>query len=374
MSPVAKSKTRGHHGLGNVRQRADGRWEARIRLPYGGQRSAYRRTKSEALAALADLIAQRDQPVQGKTSALTTGTWMARWIRDDVSGSTQRQYASINAKWITPAIGRIPLAKLTSADVAAMRRSMAAKGASDGVIRVALKVTRNGLSRALRADPPLVRSNVAQVVAMPTYRAPEIVPPTLSEVRAILAQAIAHLDAPTALAIRIGAETGLRQGEVLGLQWTDVGEGTITVRQALKQKTRILASTKTARSRRTLRIPADLVEALAAERRRQVSTGMVSTFVCAQADGSPLRGRHVLDEFHRASDLAGITRMPDGGHRFRFHDLRHAMASRILAGRYGMEVAQAVLGHARITTTVDTYGHLDAADMDLGLVGVGGQN
>ena len=43
----------------------------------------------------------------------------------------------------------------------------------------------------------------------------------------------------------------------------------------------------------------------------------------------------------------------------RFHDLRHGCASIFLSGGYTLKDVQEWLGHADITMTANTYGHLD---------------
>jgi len=51
--------------------------------------------------------------------------------------------------------------------------------------------------------------------------------------------------------------------------------------------------------------------------------------------------------------------------RFRIHDLRHTAASLMIQAGYPPKWLQAIMGHASITTTLDLYGHLYPADMDL---------
>jgi integrase len=54
----------------------------------------------------------------------------------------------------------------------------------------------------------------------------------------------------------------------------------------------------------------------------------------------------------------------------RFHDLRHFYASTLIAANLNPKVIQARLGHATITETMDTYGHLfpDAEDLGRGAI------
>lgn len=58
-------------------------------------------------------------------------------------------------------------------------------------------------------------------------------------------------------------------------------------------------------------------------------------------------------------------RVPGISDRFRIHDLRHTVASLMIQAGYPPKWLQAIMGHASITTTLDLYGHLYPADMDL---------
>jgi integrase len=61
-----------------------------------------------------------------------------------------------------------------------------------------------------------------------------------------------------------------------------------------------------------------------------------------------------LDRAVRAA-RGNVAGLPDG---FRFHDLRHYLASLLIASGADVKVVQARLRHASAKTTLDTYGHL----------------
>ena len=100
--------------------------------------------------------------------------------------------------------------------------------------------------------------------------------------------------------------TGLRQGELLGLRWSDVDleAGTLTIRHALQ---RIdgqlqLVETKTPRSRRTVPLPELALRAL----RTAQDAPMVGTHLFTTTSGGPLDGTAVTKEFVRAAQAAGL--------------------------------------------------------------------
>jgi integrase len=131
--------------------------------------------------------------------------------------------------------------------------------------------------------------------------------------------------------------TGLRQGELLGLSWDDVDldAGTLTVRHALQrvEGTLVLVEPKSATSHRTIALPDFVRDALRAHRTRQRETRLRAgrrwrddpgDLVFGSTIGTPLDGITVTRRFQRLLKSAGLRHQ-------RFHDLRHACASLLLA-------------------------------------------
>jgi integrase len=151
--------------------------------------------------------------------------------------------------------------------------------------------------------------------------------------------------------------TGMRQGELLGLQWGDVDlrRGTIAVRRQLLDHGMgrpELGKLKTAKSRRSVTLPAVAVAALARHRERLGALPLPSAPVFTDSRGGPLLKRNLLRRwFHPLVARAGLPRM-------RFHDLRHAHASLLLSAGVHPKVVQERLGHSQVSVTLDTYSHV----------------
>lgn len=148
--------------------------------------------------------------------------------------------------------------------------------------------------------------------------------------------------------VRTALSTGLRQGELLGLQWEDIDlvTATVTVRRQLQRG--VLVEPKTSKSRRTLGISPQLVEAL---RQHRLTQRPLSPFVFASATGGPLDSTNVTHRFQARLHEAGLPRM-------RFHDLRHGTASLLLAEGVNPRVVMEQLGHSQISLTMNTYAHV----------------
>lgn len=117
-----------------------------------------------------------------------------------------------------------------------------------------------------------------------------------------------------------------------------------------------LLEPKTERSRRTIVLPAVVVEALRTHRTRHKMERLVagsrwvdSGHVFTTTIGTPIEAGAVTRAFHAALDRAGLRRS-------RFHDLRHAATTFILAQGFTLEDVKDLLGHSSIVLTSNTYG------------------
>jgi len=184
--------------------------------------------------------------------------------------------------------------------------------------------------------------------------------PTPEEARRLLDAARGdRLEALYSVALALG----LRQGEALGLKWSDIDleAGILRVRRAAQriphQGTQ-LVEPKTVRSRRTLVTPPVVVSALRAHRSRQIVERLAAGENWAELDlvfasqlGTLADGPNVTHRFHRLLKKAGLPPM-------RFHDLRHACASLLLVQGVHPRVVMETLGHSQISLTMNTYSHV----------------
>ena len=118
---------------------------------------------------------------------------------------------------------------------------------------------------------------------------------------------------------------------------------------------------KTALSRRTIPLPPSAVAALGTQRVRQIEDRLLAgprwqywELVFASTIGTPLNSPNVTTRFPRLLTPAGLPCQ-------RFHDLRHCAASLLLAGGVPARTIMGILGHSRISLTMNTYAHLSPA-------------
>ena len=292
------------------------------------------------------------------SQGLTLNAWLDDWLATSVEArcrqSTVRSYRETADRYIRPAIGHIPLVKLEPEDVQGMLTALKDRGnLTSTTCRYAYIVLRIALGRAVK-NGRVVR-NVATLVDPPAKASPQLRPLSRTQV-AELRRAIAGHRLEALILAAVG--TGLRQGELLGLRWSDVDldAGILTVRHALDRRTGELVRPKTERSRRTIHLPLPVTtalnrlrrdqEALRAHARRWDARG----FVFTNRTGGPLASRNVTQDLQAILAAAGLPRQ-------RFHDLRHIFATlQLEAGAELLEVSRA-LGHADIGTTANIYAH-----------------
>jgi integrase len=361
----ARKKTRRQRGEGGLSQRADGLWRGTLDLGWGlngkrRQKVVYAKTKAEAAKKLNRLKRElEDTGTIGDGDQVTVEGWLTHWLTDiaarKVRPSTLQGYKSKINEYLVPYLGQIRLNRLTPQHVRDLDATLAkpdpARGRAKGLAGATRRQTHAILMRALTVavrEGKLAR-NVADMVDRPKLDRGEYVPLSLDEISRIIRAAA---DDPLESRWLAALVLGLRQGEALGLRWSDVDldAGTMTIRQALQRVTgqgRVFVEPKSRASRRTLPIPETVLASLRAYREKHpASRGLV----WCQANGLPTDPR--LDWLAWKALLVRAEVRP-----MRLHDARHAAATVLAALGVHPAIARDILGHSTITLTMQVYTH-----------------
>jgi integrase len=158
-------------------------------------------------------------------------------------------------------------------------------------------------------------------------------------------------DEPLYPCFHLMAVSGLRRGEAAGLRWCgiDFAAATLAVSRQLQGTGRglVVLPPKSITSNRVLALDPWTRQVLAAHRDRQLPAPG-DGYVFARPGGRPCTPGYLTRGFIRLIRRAGLPPV-------RLHDLRHGATTLALAGGADLKAIQAMLGHASIIVTADTY-------------------
>jgi integrase len=318
------------------------------------------RTEKDAEHAQVELLAALGRGAYVEPSKRTTGPFLRDdWLpglRAQVRPSTWAEHRSKVEVHLVPAIGQVPLQRLAPGHLNTLYADLLGRGLSARTVLHVHATIRRALADATRWG--LVPRNVALLASPPRPGRTELQVWTAADLRAFLA--FVEDDRLYALWL-LAASTGMRRGEVLGLQWPDVdlGRARVGVRRSLVTVGHqvVVSEPKTAKGRRSVALDPATVAGLKAWRKHQTAERLAwgpawtdSGLVFTREDGRPLHPREVTRAFSRHVLAAGVPII-------RLHDLRHTHATLALAAGVHPKVVQERLGHANIAITLDTYSH-----------------
>lgn len=346
---------------GSICLRKDGSWQGAVTLADGRRRYLYAASREEIRRKVASVLHAIEVGTMSDSRGITVGDfldqWLAEVVKPNVRPWTFKGYEVHVRLHLKPTVGRVPLDKLTPLHVQQLLNGKIAAGMKPKSVRYIRGTLRTALNQAMHWG--LISRNAASLVANPRVEHYEIQPFTPDEARSFL-KAIKgdRLEALYSVALTMG----LRQGEALGLEWrnVDLELGYLRVNKQLQRNDGKfhLVEPKTTRSRRTLALPASIVDSLRDHRLRQADERRASgpppngwDLVFTTERARPIDGTVVSHHFHRVLERAGLPQR-------RFHDLRHSCATLLLVQGVSPRVVMDVLGHSQIALTMNTYSHV----------------
>ncbi|MBI4377603.1 MAG: site-specific integrase [Nitrospinae bacterium] len=303
-------------------------------------------TKKDAQRVLNDKLAEINQGTYREVIKATFMDFSETWLKDyaevKVKPSTFAGYKDIIAKLLNPTFGYFNLVDITTgllqAHISERLKTVSAKTVCNEIV-----VIKEMFKHALRWG--YLKSNPAEYLERPRLTKPEIEILNPDEVEKLL-----EISNHYRIAFLTGFQTGMRAGELWGLQWTDIdwNSAQIHVRRSLWKKQ--FQTPKTKYSIRKI----DMTERLIHELKRWKLACPINedNIVFPSPEGKlSLHDNVVKRYFNQALRKTGLRQVS-------FHSVRHTNASmRIQAGQ-NIKYIQTQLGHASINITLDIYGHL----------------
>ena len=321
-------------GDGMVRKREDGRWEGRIVVGHreNGEplfRHVYAKTQKALLDKLHQNIECYRDVELTEDSRMTLGEWLDRWITEYKEGtirpSTLANYRRYIELYIKPQLGDKQVSLITQQDIQRMYRRLKKNGRvrehpemdyqlSDATVCHIHLVMHGAMKDAVQAHVIPRNPTEGTTAPKPNYKPKRIL--TRPELDAFLE--VVEQDDVWRDFFQVELMTGLRRGEICGLQWSDFDEaaGTLKVCRTLhgqRKGTYTIGETKTNQGMRTIILPHSVVDIL---RRRKTDAIGPWIFPDPVRPEDPVNPGSAYTHMKTLLQHAGLPSI-------RFHDLRH---------------------------------------------------
>ena len=263
--------------------------------------------------------------------------WHADYVVPNNKHQEQRAKMYALRSSLVPFFGKKRIDQIMTHDIERYKAQMLEKGLSRKTVNNRLAILRKCIVTAyewLKITEALPKIKQLKCPPPPTnYLSPDECTLLLSHATGIVYEMIL-----TAL------RTGMRQGEIRGLQWSSIDweNRNITVRHSLNDRAKKLESPKSNRERH---IPMDIdVYEMLFKRKR--ATG----YVFLSPDNGPYDSQRLLRQLEKVREKAGLR-------EFTFHTLRHTFATQLATKGAPLHVVQSLLGHSTIVMTM-RYAHV----------------
>lgn len=274
---------------------------------------------------------------------------MPAQIKSKITTRTYEMQMGYMNNHILPELGHMKMIKIAPKNIVDFYNAKVEEGLSPGTIHN----IANLLHKVFRfaAEWGIVNKNPVQAVGKPTYKSKQHTIWTTDEVQTFMegtANSRFHIFYVLALT------TGIRAGENAALQWRhiDFNNGTVSIQQTVevtKNNIAIKDTPKNSSSRRLITLPQFVVKLLREYKLKQSPNRL--DLITPGIKNELLYPSVLTASFKLECQQL---KMP----KIRVHDMRHTHATILLQMGVNPKVVQERLGHASITTTMNTYSHV----------------
>ncbi len=283
--------------------------------------------------------------------------WLENYIRPTAKPKTYTRYYEIVSKHLSPCIGMNELSELTPftlqrfvTDLTVCGNLKTGKGLSGNTVNSMITVVQNSLKTAYSLG--YVEEYTADKIKRPKVQEKKIECFSFSEQKQIESY-ILNSEKDKLFGILLCLYTGLRLGELLALEWTDMdfAKAELYINKTCHDGKdengkfgRITNTPKTSSSIRTIPIPYQLLPLL-----KQLKTKSHSSYIVSNGKNAvPFRSyQRTFDVMLRNLDIRHCG----------FHSLRHTFATRALECGMDVKTLSEILGHKNPTVTLNRYVH-----------------
>jgi len=356
---MATKKLRGRNE-GSISQRSNGCYRAQISSS-GKRVSASFRTKVEAQKWIRDQLLKVERGFDFQGSKITLGQYLPEWLENSktaLRAKTAHQYGQLMKNHIIPLLGNIALKDLRLARIEKYYSDLLRSGLRPRTVRICHNILHKALDKALCYG--LVTFNPVDGATLPRYTHTEMRVLDEAQVTQFLVAAQSSLYCAL---YHLAVTTGMRQGELFGLKWSDLqwGRGILHIQRQVQKvdgQGWSFVEPKTQAGRRSVKLGEGALQVLREHKERQAALRekvgdhwQEHDLIFPNSVGNPGDPSNLRIDYDRTLARAGLQKI-------RFHDLRHTAASLLLNHNVPVIVVSKMLGHSKPSITLDIYGHL----------------
>lgn len=368
---------------GSVRKKGNS-WYYRYYVFIDGEKKQIERkggnTKDEALVKLnAEIYKTNTGFFRPKETLFKDylNMWLEDFIQPSKSANTYYSYQGTIEKYIIPTLGHLPLCDIKVMHIenflSKLRKAKTLKGTplTSTTIQKHYLILNSSLNRAVKLQ--MLNDNPCKYVDTPKRKKFKSNILTLEEIQTIYSclDLTKYEDYLFFFGMSLTIETGLRRGEMCGLQWSDIDfeNKCLSCNTALIREKNIycISELKTESSYRQLPLSDDIINLLKNHKKVQMENrleygelytktnifdGIDYNLIFTNEDGTYCIPSRFLQRLKRLCVHCNIDK------NIRWHDLRHSNATILLKSGISMKVIQERLGHSLMQTTSDIYAHV----------------
>ena len=318
-------------------------------------------TKKQAEAELQHKIyALNTGGVQTAPSSMKLKDWLTEWMnvyKKDLEATSRASYLERIDYRITPYLGNVPLKNITPSAVQQWLNTLqTTEGLAPKSIANLFNIFNPAMERAVVNN--MIPSNPCAHAVLPKkqpYRAQVYNRQQIQQLFALVK------DTDMELIVLLGLYLGLRRGEMVALQWSDVDltNGIVHIHRncVLAKGKTVTKAPKSAAGVRSIPLGAPQIQQLKAAYKQYLEDKLAwgkgfkdNDLVIRKPDGSPYNPDSISQKWERFVKNSGLPVI-------RLHDLRHSCATALVAAGVNPKTVQTLMGHANMQVTMGIYVH-----------------